>query len=256
MSGDNQQRPVVLLVGAGHWSNPGLDYHSPNFDDMLAPGRQREIAVALDHLARFAPTKVAIESMPGADDELNADYRQFRAGRLALTANERHQIGFRLATMLDHDQIHGIDWHNLEQPIGWDDAIAVALAHGQRDLIATFASTNDHQEAGTNVAPSPIARKSVADLLIAASDPEALAIDHGVYVDLALVGGGHDYVGADVVLRWYERNMKIFVNLARLMTSPSDRVLVVIGAGHLPLLSHFIDGSQRFDRVPVNAYLA
>lgn len=58
-------------------------------------------------------------------------------------------------------------------------------------------------------------------------------------MDMALIGSSDDYVGADVILRWYERNIKIFVNVARLASESSDRILVLIGGGHLPLLTHF-----------------
>ncbi len=75
-------------------------------------------------------------------------------------------------------------------------------------------------------------------------------------MDLAQVGRGDDYIGAEVVLRWYERNMKIFVNLFRIIPAPDDRVLVLIGGGHLPLLSHFIEGSGSVNLVPVSDYLS
>lgn len=65
--------PTVLLVGTGNWGNPGLDYKSVAFDDMLAPGRQREIAECLEHLARFAPTKVALEILPDQEEAWNAE---------------------------------------------------------------------------------------------------------------------------------------------------------------------------------------
>jgi hypothetical protein len=74
-------------------------------------------------------------------------------------------------------------------------------------------------------------------------------------MDLAQVGEGANYIGGDVVLRWYERNMKIFLNIARLATSPDDRILVVIGGGHLPLLTHFAEGSGRFELVSASRYL-
>lgn len=76
-------------------------------------------------------------------------------------------------------------------------------------------------------------------MLLESSDPDRLNENHHVYMDMALIGSSDDYVGADVILRWYERNIKIFVNVARLASESSDRILVLIGGGHLPLLTHF-----------------
>ena len=246
----------ILLAGTGHWSNPGLDYKTSQFDDMLAAGRQQEFADCLGRLARFAPTKVAVEVMANATDELNQDYRHYRDGSLALTANERHQLGFRLAAMMGHDRIYGIDWHDLERPIGWEDAISFAEKHGQQHLISFFTQTEHEREQEKLAERVRIEKSTVRELLLETSDVARLADNHRVYMDLVQVGEGDNYIGADVILRWYERNMKIFVNLSRIATSSDERVLVVIGAGHLPLLWHFIESSGRFQLVPVSTYLS
>lgn len=41
---------------------------------------------------------------------------------------------------------------------------------------------------------------------------------------------GNDYAAADLVRDWYERNLKICANIARLAESPNERVFVIIGA--------------------------
>jgi hypothetical protein len=247
--------PQPLFLGTGHWSNPGKDYKSIEFDDMLAPGRQREIGDCLERLAGFAPTKVALEVMADATDELNADYQRFRAGNLALTANERHQLGFRFANAMGHDRIYGIDWHDLTREIGWDAAIAFARQHGQHKFIAFFTQLEQEGDEDRAAERDRIRRWSVREQLLETNDSASLADSHRIYMDLAQVGEGSNYIGGDVILRWYERNMKIFLNIARIATSPVDRVLVVIGGGHLPLLTHFAEGSGRFAPVPASRYL-
>lgn len=108
------------------------------------------------------------------------------------------------------------------------------------------------KEAEENAA---IRRKSVAQMILDAHEPRELVESHKVYADLMLVGEGENYIGADVILRGYERNMKIFVNLSRITTSPEDRVVIVIGAGHVPLLTHFIEASGRYTLESPVAYL-
>ncbi len=252
----NPPRPTVMLVGTGHWSNPGKDYRSTEFDDMLAPRRQAEIETCLEQLARFAPTTIALESMADPADSVNQDYRRYRAGALALTANERHQIGFRLAARMDHERVYGIDWHDLERDFGWDEAVSAAERLGQHDLVTAFLPGPDHAIDDESGVRSCAQRCTVSQQLLRSSDPAILEDSHCVYMDLARVGQGDDYIGADVVLRWYERNMKIFVNLTRIVSGPDDRILVLIGGGHLPLLSHFLKSSRAFDLVPVSDWLS
>ncbi len=147
MADQTGTKPAILLLGSGHWSNPSRDYVNPEYDDMLAPGRQREIAEILAELARFAPTKVALEVMPSLAETLNREYREYRASALALTANEYHQIGFRLAAALDHDQLYAIDWHDLQREIGWDSAITFAAEHDQHNLIPDFGAEPGPEDA-------------------------------------------------------------------------------------------------------------
>jgi hypothetical protein len=253
---DKSAAPAILLLGTGHWSNPGKDYKTVEFDDMLAPARQREIAVTLERLVVFAPTKVALEIMPEQADAWNEEYRSFRDGRFRLTADERHQLGFRLAAMLGHERIHGVDWHDLSRPIGWDRAIAYAREHDQLDRIPFFTQLEQETDADRAAERERLRRMSVRDQLLETNDPARMAESHRVYMDLAQIGHEGENVGAEVVLRWYERNIMIFANIARLAMTSADRVLVVIGGGHLPLLAHFIDGAGRFDLVPARRYLA
>jgi hypothetical protein len=249
-------RPTILLLGTAHWGNPGLDYHAVEFDDMLAPARQREIEACLTCLLRFSPTKVGLEVTREQAEEVNQDYHAFRRGGFELTANERHQLGFRLAALAHLDEVHGIDWHDFERPIGWDRAVSYALEHEQEHLVTAFTSVI--QESGEDRAAERqhLGRMSVEDQLIGTNSPEAMAASHEIYMQLAQVGEEGIYVGADVALRWYERNMMMFVNISRIVASPMDRILIVVGAGHLPLLSHFIRGSGRFRLEHLEEYLA
>lgn len=250
-----RDKPQILLIGSGHWSNPGQDMIAPEFDDMLSPHRQREIAGCIERLMGFAPTKVALEVSGERTDQLQDEYRRYRAGTFALSANERHQLGLRLAAACGRDQIYCIDWHDLERPIGWDRAIDFAQKHGQLDLIAALGIDDGaiaRTEAEENAA---IRRMSVAEMIIDAHQPANLVESHTIYADMALIGEGENYIGADVILRWYERNMKIFVNLSRIITSAADRVMVVVGAGHVPLLTHFIEASGRYSLESPVTYL-
>lgn len=247
--------PTILLVGTGHWGNPRLDLKNVEFDDMLAPGRQREIEECLAHLARFAPTKVALEITPDQLPALNVEYRRYREGDFALTANERHQLGFRLADMAGCAAVHGIDWHDLERPIPWLSAIDYAMKHGQDHLVSFLTAALAEPSEGSAAERARLRATSVRDHLLATNAPAAMAASHRLYMDLAQVGEGDTYIGAEIVLRWYERNMMMFVNIARIASTPEDRVLIVVGGGHLPLLTHYLRDAGAFRLEFVEDYL-
>jgi hypothetical protein len=248
-------RPQFLLIGTGHWSNPGLDIVSSTFDDMLAPARQAEIADVVKRLACFQPTKVAIEVTPAAAPEWIAEYDAFRRGAFQLTANERHQLGFRIADAAGLDQVHGVDWHDHDRPIPWEQAFAFARQHDQDHLLGFYHEEMNRTEEDREVDARRIATMSVKEQLLGSDDLEGQAVGHKVYMDIAQIGTTDNFIGAQVALRWYERNMMIFANLARLAGHPDDRILLVIGGGHLPILRHLIIGAGRFDIEKVGTYL-
>jgi hypothetical protein len=92
-------------------------------------------------------------------------------------------------------------------------------------------------------------------MLCGANDLAGLQQSHQSYLTMARVGEGKEYVGIDWVKGWYERNLKIFVNLTRIVTAPQDRILVIYGAGHIPLLSQFIRDSGLYTLESVETYL-
>ena len=55
------------------------------------------------------------------------------------------------------------------------------------------------------------------------------------------IGKDGNYVGTDLLADWYERNLKIYTNLTRIIESKDDRVLLIIGSGHANLLRRFIE---------------
>ena len=46
-------------------------------------------------------------------------------------------------------------------------------------------------------------------------------------------GDPSDAAGPDLLAMWYQRNVHIYHNIGALAGSPSDRILVIYGAGHL-----------------------
>lgn len=242
--------------------NPGLDHLAVGFDDMLAPVRQRQVAECLDGLERFASTRVALEIMPDDATARTVDYRRYLAGEFPLTANERHQLGFRLAARAGLPEIDGIDWHALDRLIPWERPIAYAQEYGQIRLLPNALRSPEAAKRVSATETDRARRTSVRDQLLGMNTPSAMAEGHRTYMDLAHIGNAADpghadaYIGAEVTLRWYERNLMMAVNIARLARSPEERILVVVGAGHLPTLRHFLGDAGQFRLARVAHYLA
>src|SRR5688572_8331338 len=223
----------VLVVGSYHMSNPGLDAVNITADDVLAPKRQREIEELASRLARFRPTKVAVEIPFGRDSASNALYRRHLQGRHALDRTEMQQLGFRVAKVAGLPRIYGIDYDldvNLAAVLVW------ALTHGQPELATAAQSVSARLVAE---ADSMMKHATVTEIVTALNSVRADSA-HGIYMAALRVGADTSYPGATMTARWYERNLRIVSNVLRLIEAPSDRVLVVIGAGHGPILRELL----------------
>ena len=223
----------VLVVGSYHMSNPGLDAVNITADDVLAPKRQREIEELAARLARFRPTKVAVEIPFGRDSASNALYRRHLQGGHALDRTEMQQLGFRVARAAGLPRINGIDYDldvNVAAVLVW------ALTHGQPELATAAQSLSARLVAE---ADSLMKHATVTEIVTALNSARADSA-HGIYMAALRVGADTSYPGATMTARWYERNLRIVSNVLRLIEAPSDRVLVIIGAAHGPILRELL----------------
>jgi len=233
--GEAAPRPQILLLGVFHFRDAGRDDHKPQHQfDILSEKRQAELEVVLDRLREFGPTRIAVERRLPSEERLNRDYRAFRRGEFELTSHEIHQIGFRLAESLGHERLYAIDARGHDMIGNWDAWSQKIKDYGQADLETEWAEEYRRLAEWEDrlVDEQPLIRS-----LLHHSSQERARISHGMYlVGNAKAGQGDDYLGPDSRTRWYNRNLRIFNNIQRIPVEKADRVLVIIGAGHLPIL--------------------
>jgi hypothetical protein len=233
-------RVAVLLLGSYHMANPGLDQFNLEADDVLAPERQAQIEAVVAQLAAFAPTKIAIED-PYGDSTAVVNYRQYVRGERTLERSEEEQIGFRLAKRLGHEAVYQIDVRLMLDDAALGPVVAANPAHQAR--MAELEKLG--QRAMAQMA-AWLAEGTVGEMLYHMNRPEVLAQAHWPYVWIfAPIAEGDDYAGADLVADWYKRNLRIFANLNRIAT-PGDRILVIYGQGHIPILRELVQASPDF----------
>ena len=246
------ERPKMLLLGTPHFDNPGRDIVNQKIEDVLTPERQREMEALVERLAAFRPTHVAVEWKTSGQDKLDQRYADYRAGRYQLSRDERDQIGLRLAARLGLERVHAVDWN--EMPPGEEadyDFYAYAKQHG---LAESFDAAMKAAQADVDAQSERMRCTTVATWLRERNAPDTLRDSHKPYWDIALIGDAETNPGAAWVGGWYARNLRIFANLVRIADRPEHRVVVVYGAGHVPLLAEFAK-SGAFELVDPLEYL-
>jgi hypothetical protein len=242
-------RTQVLVLGMFHFQDAGLDEYKPKFRvDMLSAERQREMAELLDRLARFQPTKIALEFLEERQAQLDSLYAATRAGQRTLSSGELDQLGFRLAQRLGHERVYAVDaaarWYDLA--MNGDTLIARAQRFGQAALLQRAPAWDGYYTAQTTVEDSLKTTMTLGAYLLHLNSQASLRRLLSQYLAGSVeVGGRGDYSGADMRSAWYNRNLRIFSNLLRLQSEREERILVIIGAGHAPLLRHFIENAPE-----------
>lgn len=247
-----EARPALMVLGTAHLANNNRDVLRTEVDDVLGPARQAEIEAVVEALARWRPTRIAVEITTKDQAALDRRYADYRAGTYALTASEIDQIGLRLAARLGHERVHGVDWNEMPPGVEADyNWIEGAEAAGEQARLAELRNPARGQRMTDLVRSRPI-----PEWLAVMNSPEYLLGMHRPYYDFALLGAPEDGQGANWVGAWHGRNLKIFGNLVRLAETPSERVLVIYGAGHAFLLNRFADESGAFNVERPGAWLA
>jgi hypothetical protein len=223
----------VLLLGTYHMDNPGRDVHNTKADDVLTPRRQAEIEELTAVLARFRPTKIAIEWDAGAQTGLDRIYGEYMAGQRQLSRDERQQVGMRLAKHMDLKKIYAIDtmW---DFPYG--SVINWAKANGRSTEIEALDRIGSEQSKADG---DYLLGHTVLEMYRHLNSQASLSANAAIYARLGHFGDDNDPAGARLLTRWYERNTFILTSLLGVI-EPGDRVLVLYGAGHQTLLRRFI----------------
>jgi hypothetical protein len=251
----SEESSPILVLGTYHMANPGLDSYNVEADDVLSPRRQREIGELLDRLEQFAPTLIAVEAKYGRETWPDR-YERYLAGDYELGRSEIEQIGFRLARRLGLANIEPVDfpmwmngWRNDE--IDWDK------------LAEQRAAQEAESDTAADEPPPPteeqrrLLESSITEYLRWLNSPKEIRDGHAVYMRLLLPPEGIGmYSRTDQVRSWYERNLRIFTNLNRVTEHGKDRVLLIIGAGHLKILRTFAIDAPYYCLVDSEAYLS
>ncbi|MEE4339379.1 DUF5694 domain-containing protein [Erythrobacter sp.] len=221
----------VMILGSYHFANPGRDMANMQVDDVLAERRQREIAVLVESLARWQPTKIAVETVASTPDLTLAGYARAEE-LLGRSANESVQIGYRLARMLDHGAVYGFDEQAESGEPGYFPMGAV-VAHAEKTgRIEVIERLKREIDARIADEQARLAEQSIAESLIVHNDPDRLDADHDrFYYALLAIGDADEQPGAVLNAMWYMRNAKMFTKLMQ-VAEPGDRVLAVVGSGH------------------------
>lgn len=247
-------RPKVLLVGAFHFPYYDLDAHVTAKEmrvNVLEPKRQKEMEELVDHIARFEPTVIAVESGRNTGYLLRRYERYLRTDSIP-RPDEIDQIAFRLMKRFGIDTLHGVDAPALVNDL-WNHPDSAVLHPLLDSIYADWDFTSDdaisrRYKAYYNASDAYRFDHTLLESFKALNSDKAIDRGYGAYLAGDFKLGS--YRGADgLAMHWYARNLRIFRNIQELHVKPTDRLMVLYGAGHMGVLKYLFECSVEFELV-------
>lgn len=253
-----EQKPIISVLGMVHLHNPGADAVNMDMGNIYSSKRQAELKELLDLIVTFKPTKIAVEKPLGDTLWGEVYYKKYLNNMLEKEIEEKDkwvlpselvQISYPLAKRMGNDKVYPIDAHT---EFDMDSVIAYAKQHNQNRQIEEFEKLISGMQKHTET----VSKGSVLDIVKFANSEDFDKNYNQTFYLKHLVSFGEEgnYIGTDVVSKWYFRNLKIFTNLNRIVT-PKDRVLVIYGAGHKDILVDLIKDRADWEYYDINQIL-
>lgn len=242
----------VLLLGTFHFMESSIDFYSIEI--------QNELDLMAGKLSAFNPDVIAVEAAVNAQECVDESYEKFdltdlqdrnkmqneTLGEIYMFGqtypitynNEAIQIGYRLGKMLEHSKVYAID----------DDTILNMEVMNNPPSSLKEAMNAFHADMNKHI------NDTIADMYKYYNSEEWSKLNHSIYIQANMISTGNHYAGAEMVTKWYERNLKIFSNIQRL-AAKNERIFILYGAGHLQILRDLINADSNLKLVDVDKYL-
>lgn len=250
----NKQVPKVLLVGTFHFGYPGLDTHKTSDEhkiDINSPQRQKEVEALVEYIAKFKPTKIMVETGPNTG-YLMERYRTWKEEKGMLKKREVDQIGFRLMDRFGLDTLYGVDSYSMSSSLSRSqDSI-----HAKPILDRIYSEKPDslfESEIGDNywkwyeLMDARCVEMNLLDYFKECNSDHHINRMHGHYL---LKDLDDSYDGIDgLTINWFSRNLRIIKNIHMIDTSPDDRIMIMFGSGHIPILKQQLECTPEYELV-------
>ena len=242
-------RAQVMVVGV---------YHLGETSDLISVKSKKDNEIGMqskevvEALSMFKPTNLAVEVESNAQSQLNETYLTYQNGNSISPKDEVGYIGFPLAKAAGISEISCVDWRgDAEESPPFEEVLQYA---SEREPELYNKLIIEHIEAMQDWAKE-LSELSIIEGFKRINEPQMIKDMHQVYMDFAMIGKEKDYYAMDWLTWWYKRNLIIYSNVRRLISSPQDRVLLLIGGSHVHLINQFLVESDMCTVVDASDYL-
>ncbi|TWT00944.1 DUF5694 domain-containing protein [Planomicrobium sp. CPCC 101079] len=216
-----ERETEIVLVGT---------YHFAYQEDVLR-NKKAEILELVDFLADFNPSKIAVEWERSEQEELNKGYTKSEE---KYEMNEIEQVGFRLATKLEHKKVFAANWAG---PLTQEE-MTVLNQSIQKNYPGVLQGVEAFSEKSAALSPEQTLLESYRNL----NNQELTKELEQMYLSFLAVENNGQKIGVSFLSKWIERELVIVKNISEILEKPKERILLIVGGDHLWMLNKLFVG--------------
>ena len=154
------------------------------------------------------------------------------------------QIGFRFASLLGHNAVYPIDDDSY---LDLNDSLK-AIDQRRPEFKKTRDSIGAVLQKQADALNAWMRTTTIREHLLRLNGEDALRSGNslGMFGGYLQAGEDQNYGGPQFLAQWYARNFNMAHNLTRLLRPDVRRVLVIVGAGHVPPRRNLLDEAPQF----------
>ena len=244
-------RTKVIILGVFHFvsNNDAIKFTREN---MLSEKRQKEIDDLNESLAKFQPSKIFIEWRPANQPYVDSSYNEYKKGNFILTGNEVHQIGFKLARKLNHPTVYCMDAPGVYL---FDTVMKTAKKYGQDENLNQYFSKMREKALRDDSLQKLLTIKARLRIVNKKENIMETYRGNAGVNSAAYIGQVGDYAAAEFMGEWYKRNIRMYSNIVRSLSTTDTAILIIVGAGHARIIEHCFEGNPAFEVIDPGKYL-
>ncbi|WP_281541919.1 DUF5694 domain-containing protein [Maribacter aestuarii] len=240
----------VLIIGTFHFENfnpeNNGDVIEVNLPDVLTIENQLELEKIAKAIVNFNPNKIFLEYPFAAQEKVDSIYKNFTSTDFSkVKRDERYQLGFRVAKMIDHEKVYAMDFRT---HFPFDSLMTQMEKAKQYDLIAKDSLEVLKIEDFENELYS--SNKNLSEMLFYQNDNKKRKEDINWYLSLANKGGEKgNFVGAYLTSEWYRRNLYMYSIIQKEVEQEDNKIMILAGASHIAMFKDFMDYNPEWKTI-------
>jgi hypothetical protein len=240
----------IVLLGTEHFTPSTKDIYKNEPFDLKQGDKFNELQDVINLLSAFMPSQICIEVNDDAQSKIDQQFSQFLQHTYIQQHNEIDLIAYPVAQKIG---LKSLTCVNHEGNFDDDEMITFARNNAQETVLTDL---KHYVELYIDDLQTYRQTHSLKQQLNYLNTPFNLNKNAAIYTSfLAKIGREDQYPGTTLIADWYKTNLHIYTNIIRNIRAEDAAILVILGHGHIPILTHLFESNLNFELVPVQSVL-